>query len=157
MQDNKFDNQFLENLSDSHRDITSTSTSSMTSSKSLDLTEQTTLPQESVVVVPERRRRYSAQEKLELVRLTYLPGNTVSSVARSYGIAPAMLFKWRSLEKQGALEAVQTGQNTVSAARYEEALEEIKRLQRLLGQATADNALLKEAVEIMQSKKWIAR
>lgn len=155
MQDNKFDNQFLENLSDSHRDITSTS--SVTSSKLLDLTEQTTLPQESVVVVPERRRRYSAQEKLELVRLTYLPGNTVSSVARSYGIAPAMLFKWRSLEKQGALEAVQTGQNTVSAARYEEALEEIKRLQRLLGQATADNALLKEAVEIMQSKKWIAR
>ena len=120
MQDNKFDNQFLENLSDSHRDITSTS--SMTSSKSLDLTEQTTLPQESVVVVPERRRRYSAQEKLELVRLTYLPGNTVSSVARSYGIAPAMLFKWRSLEKQGALEAVQTGQNTVSAARYEDGI-----------------------------------
>lgn len=36
MQDNKFDNQFLENLSDSHRDITSTS--SMTSSKLLDLT-----------------------------------------------------------------------------------------------------------------------
>ena len=102
MQDNKFDSQFLENLSDSHRDITSTS------SKSLDLTEHTTLPQESVVVAPERRRRYSAQEKLELVRLTYLPGNTVSSVARSYGIAPAMLFKWRSLEKQGALEAVQT-------------------------------------------------
>lgn len=73
MQDNKFDNQFLENLSDSHRDITSTS--SMTSSKSHDLTEHTTLPQESVVVVPKRRRRYSAQEKLEQIRLTYLPGN----------------------------------------------------------------------------------
>lgn len=73
MQDNKFDNQFLENLSDSHRDITSTS--SMTSSKSHDLTEQTTLPQESVVVVPKRHRRYSAQEKLEQIRLTYLPGN----------------------------------------------------------------------------------
>lgn len=63
-----------------------------------------------------------------------------------------MLFNWRSLEKQGALEAVQTGQNTISVARYKEVLEEIKRLQRLLGQATADNALLKEAVEIMQSK-----
>lgn len=59
--------------------------------------------------------------------------------------------------KQGALEAVQTGQNTVSATRYEEALEEVKRLQRLLEQATADNALLKEALENIQSKKWIAR
>ena len=75
----------------------------MTSSKSPDLTEHTTLPQKSVVVVPERRRRYSAQEKLEQIRLTYLLGNTVSSVARSYDIAPAMLFKLRTLEKQCAL------------------------------------------------------
>ena len=111
----------------------------------------------SVVVIPERRRRYSFQEKMELVRLTYLPGNTVSSVARAHGVAPSMLFRWRALDKQGALTAIQTGEGTVSAKKYEAALEEIKRLQRLLGQATADNALLKDAVEYMQSKKWIAR
>lgn len=29
-------------------------------------------PSPSVVIVPERRKRYSTQEKLELVRLTYL-------------------------------------------------------------------------------------
>ena len=110
----------------------------------------------SVVVIPERRRRYSSQEKMELVRLTYLPGNTVSSVARAHGVAPSMLW-WRALDKQGALTAIQTGEGTVSAKKYEATLEEIKRLQRLLGQATADNALLKDAVEYMQSKKWIAR
>lgn len=114
-------------------------------------------PNPSVVIVPERRKRYSTQEKLELVRLTYLPGNTVSSVARAHGIAPSVLFRWRALDKQGALTAIQTGEGTVSAKKYEAALEEIKRLQRLLGQATADNALLKDAVEYMQSKKWIAR
>ena len=111
-------------------------------------------PCPSVVIVPERRKRYSTQEKLELVRLTYLPGNTVSSVARAHGIAPSVLFRWRALDKQGSLTAVQTGEDTVSAKKYEAALEEIK---RLLGQATADNALLKDAVEYMQSKKWIAR
>lgn len=111
----------------------------------------------SVVVIPERRRRYSSREKMELVRLTYLPGNTVSSVARAHGVAPSMLFRWRALDKQGALTAIQTGEGTVSVKKYEAALEEIKRLQRLLGQATADNALLKDAVENMQSKKWIAR
>lgn len=116
---------------------------------------QTSSP--SVVIVPERRKRYSTQEKLELVRLTYLPSNTVSSVARAHGIAPSVLFRWRALDKQGALTAIQTGEGTVSAKKYEAALEEIKRLQRLLGQATADNALLKDAVEYMQSKKWIAR
>lgn len=114
-------------------------------------------PNPSVVIVPEKRKRYSTQEKLELVRLTYLPGNTVSSVARAHGIAPSVLFRWRALDKQGSLTAIQTGEGTVSAKKYEAALEEIKRLQRLLGQATADNALLKDAVEYMQSKKWIAR
>ena len=111
----------------------------------------------SVVVIPERRRRYSSQEKIELVRLTYLPGNTVSTVARAHGVAPSMLFRWIALHKHGALTAIQTGEGTVSAKKYEAALEEIKRLQRLLRQATADNALLKDAVEYMQSKKWIAR
>ena len=47
----------------------------------------------SVVIVPERRKRYSTREKLELVRLTYLPGNSVSSVARAHGIAPSLLFR----------------------------------------------------------------
>ena len=92
---------------------------------------------------------------MELVRLTYLPGNTVSSVARAYGVAPSMLFRWRALDKQGALTVIQTGEGTVSAKKYEAALEEIKRLQRLLGQATADNALLKDAVEYMQSKNGL--
>ena len=91
---------------------------------------------------------------MELVHLTYLPGNTVSSVARAHGIAPSVLFRWRALDKRGALTAIQTGEGTVSAKKYKAALEEIK---RLLGQATADNALLKGAVEHMQSKKWIAR
>ena len=107
----------------------------------------------TVVVVPEKRRCYSVQEKLELVRLGYLPGNTVSSVAREYGISPALLFRWRSLDKSGGLVAIRTGESTVSASKYAEAMDEIKRLQRLLGEATADNALLKDAVEIMRSKK----
>ena len=115
------------------------------------------ISQETVIVMTGQRKRYSTQKKAELIRLTYLPGNTVSSVARTYGISPAVLFRWRSLDKKGGLVAVQTGQEAVPASKYEAAIEEIKRLQRLLGQATADNAVLKDAVEIMQSTKWIAR
>lgn len=111
----------------------------------------------TVVVVEQKRKRYTAQRKLELVRLTYLPGNTVSSVARSYGIAPALLFRWRSLDKQGGLTAIETDQSSVPAKQYAEAIDEIKRLQRLLGQMASDNALLREAVEIMTEKKWTAR
>lgn len=147
-QENKFES-VVEDVT-----MNSDSSSHMSSHISTTMTKN---PAAAVVVVPEKRRRYSAQEKVELVRLSYLPGNTVSSVARQYGISPALLFRWRALDKAGGLVAVQTGENTVPASQYAEALDEIKRLQRLLGQATADNALLKDAVEIMQSKKWIAR
>ena len=144
-------------VSDSASTSASTRTSTMTnnalSAAGAVGAGSTQSPSPSVVIVPERRKRYSTQEKLELVRLTYLPSNTVSSVARAHGIAPSVLFRWRALDKQGSLTAIQTGEGTVSAKKYEAALEEIKRLQRLLGQATADNALLKDAVEYMQSKK----
>lgn len=116
-------------------------------------------PAEFTLVVHSRNRKcYTAQQKFELaVQQAYLPGNIVSSVARSYGVAPAMLFRWRALDKEGGLTAIETGQSTVPAKQYAEAIDEIKRLQRLLGQMASDNALLKEAVEIMTGKKWTAR
>lgn len=39
-----------------------------------------------VVVVRETRKRWTAEQKLSIIRLTYLDGNTMSSVARQYGI-----------------------------------------------------------------------
>lgn len=86
-------------------------------------------PSPSVVIVPERRKRYPTQEKLELVRLTYLHGNTVSCVARAHGIAPSVLFRWRALDKQGSLTAVQTGKDTISTKKYEAVLEEWNRVE----------------------------
>jgi transposase len=69
-----------------------------------------------------------------------------------------MLFKWRAQDKAGLLSTnTNFGQKVIPAAKYAEALDEIKRLQRLLGKTTSENELLKEAVEIMSSKKWIAR
>lgn len=38
----------------------------------------------SEVVVPERRRRWSLQDKLQMVRESYEPGNSVSMVARRH-------------------------------------------------------------------------
>lgn len=54
----------------------------------------------SVVVVPEKRGMLLQSGKMKLVRLAYLPDNTVSSVARAHGVAPSMLFRWRALDKQ---------------------------------------------------------
>ena len=43
----------------------------------------------------ERRRRYSAEEKVRLVEETARPGMTVSAVARLHGVSPSLLFGWR--------------------------------------------------------------
>lgn len=57
---------------------------------------------------------------------------------------------------EGQLTALKTGEQTVSAAQYAQALEEIKRPQRLLGQAAADSGLLKEVVEIIKTKNGLS-
>jgi transposase-like protein len=67
----------------------------------------------------ERRRRWSAAEKVSMVRETYEPGMTVSLVARRHGINPNQLFHWRKLERIGALTAVEAGETVVPAAELE--------------------------------------
>lgn len=110
-----------------------------------------------VVMTDQRRRRWSVQEKVALVRRTYEPGMSVSLVARQEGVAASLLFQWRKLEKEGALVAVSAGESVVPASELAAARAEIAKLQRILGKKTLENEILKEAVEYAAEKKWIAR
>lgn len=112
---------------------------------------------EVVTVSEERRRRWNASEKAALVRETYEPGMSVSLVARKHGISASQLFNWRKLEREGAMTAVQAGEPVVPASELAAARAEIAQLQRMLGKKTMEAEILKEAVEIAKSKKWIAR
>ncbi|MGY6163998.1 IS3 family transposase [Paraburkholderia strydomiana] len=106
-----------------------------------------------VVTGLERRRRWSADEKLAMVRETFEPGKTVSMVARLHGINPNQLFQWRKLHQDGSLSAVSAGEEVVPASELSDALKQIKELQRLLGKKTMENEILREAVEVMKSPK----
>ncbi|MDR9065315.1 hypothetical protein FEP28_05480 [Burkholderia multivorans] len=110
-----------------------------------------------VLAGPERRRRWSADEKLAMVRESFEPGKTVSMVARQHGVNPNQLFHWRKLFQDGSLSAVSAGEEVVPASELGDALKQIKELQRLLGKKTMENEILREAVEVMKSRKWIAR
>jgi transposase len=110
-----------------------------------------------VLTGPERRRRWSADEKLAMVRETFEPRKTVSMVARLHGINPNQLFQWHKLHQDGSLSAVSAGEEVVPASELSDALKQIKELQRLLGKKTMENEILREAVEVMKSRKWIAR
>ena len=48
-----------------------------------------------VITGPERRRRWSDEEKLQLVAEACQPGNSVSQVARERGMSASQLFGWR--------------------------------------------------------------
>jgi transposase len=60
-----------------------------------------------IVTGPERRRRWSATEKLRIVEETLTGADSVSAVARRHGVAPNLLYRWRRLMTEGGAIAVQ--------------------------------------------------
>ena len=54
-----------------------------------------TMPRVEVITSVERRRRWSREEKEQLVAASFEPGVTASEVARSAGIHVSQLFRWR--------------------------------------------------------------
>ncbi|WP_449103102.1 IS3 family transposase [Pseudomonas extremaustralis] len=101
----------------------------------------------------ERRRRWSPEQKLAMVRESLEPGQSVSVVARRNGINANQLFLWRKLYQDGSLSAVSAGEAVVPASELSDALKQIRELQRMLGKKTMEAEILKEAVEIARSPK----
>ncbi len=113
--------------------------------------------QVEVVTSVQRRRRWAAAEKRAIVQETYEPGMTVSAVARKYGLAPNQLFDWRRRMEQGALTAVAADDHVVPERHVRDLESKIYKLERILGQKTVENEILKEAIRIGREKKLISR
>ena len=71
-----------------------------------------------IITSVQRRRRWTASEKVRMVEETFEPGMTVSLVARRHGVAPNQLFTWRRLAAQGSLTAAGSGEEVVPASDY---------------------------------------
>jgi len=110
-----------------------------------------------VITSVQRRRRWTAAEKVRIVEETYEPGATVSRVARRHGVAPNQLFTWRRLVSQGGLTAAGAGEEVVPASDYRALQGQIRELQRLLGKKTLEVEILKEAIEHTRAKKLLLR
>lgn len=110
-----------------------------------------------VITSVQRRRRWTAHQKMSMVDETYEPGESVSSVARKHGIPASQLFTWKRQMEAGALTAVGSEERVVPESELKAAQERIRRLERLLGQKTEEVEVLKEAVKIAREKKLISR
>ena len=109
------------------------------------------------VLSVQRRRRFSASEKQQMVEETNQPGMNVSIVARRHGISPSLLFRWRKLSEAGSLSAVGSDESVVPVSQVQALEHQVRELQRLLGKKTLENEILKEAVEVARAKKWLLR
>ena len=90
-----------------------------------------------------------------MIRESLESGQSVSMVARRNVINANQLFLWRMLYQNG-LSAVSAGEAVVPASELSEALKQISELQRMLGKKAMGAEILKEAMEIALSRKWIA-
>jgi transposase len=100
-----------------------------------------------IITSVQRRRRWTAAEKVRMVEETFEPGMTVSLVARRHGVAPNQLFTWRRLVAQGSLTAAGSGEEVVPASDYRALQNQVRELHRLLGKKTLEAEILKEALE----------
>ena len=110
-----------------------------------------------VITSVQRRRRWAPEEKRAILEEGEQPGNSLSSVARKYGINPNQLFHWRKLMREGALVAVAADENVVPASEVKQLKAQIRELERLLGKKTMEAEILRDAIRIAREKKLLLR
>ena len=104
-----------------------------------------------------QRRRWSISEKVRMVEETYLPGMSVSQVARMNAVAPSMLFKWRKLMTDGGKVAIDADGQVVSLSEAKAMKKQIRELERMLGKKTMEVEILRDMLELAREKKLISR
>jgi transposase len=109
-----------------------------------------------VITSVERRRYWNAEQKRAMVAEAEQSGNSMSSVARKYGVHPNQLFKWRRLIHEGALVAAGSEEAVVPISEVRQLKSQIRELQRLLGKKTMEVEILRDAIEIAHEKKLIS-
>jgi transposase len=56
-----------------------------------------------ILVARERRRRWSADDKLQVVREAFAPGARVALVARRRDVSRSQIYQWRAALREGRL------------------------------------------------------
>lgn len=53
---------------------------------------------------PERRRRWSEEERVQILTEAFSPGACVAEVARRHDVSTALIYTWRSRVRQSVVE-----------------------------------------------------
>jgi len=93
-------------------------------------------------------RRFTAEEKLEILREAEQPGVTVSAVCRRHSLAPSVFYRWRAVADNGSAVALKRDAKRRPRKDELEARQkaEIDRLRAVVAEITAENLELKKKI-----------
>ena len=106
---------------------------------------------------PGTRRRYTSEQKKMILNEAQRPGQSISGVARRFGLSPSLVFNWQRQMEDGGQRALEAGEAVVPESEAKMLRAKVRELERLLGKKTMDSEILKEAIEIARAKKWLPR
>ena len=106
---------------------------------------------------PGRRKSFTLQQKLAFLAEADQAGNSISTVARRYGLAPNLLFRWKRMREEGALQGLDKNEPVVPESELKAAKARIRELERLLGRKTMEAEILREGLELAREKKLLLR
>jgi transposase len=93
------------------------------------------------------RRRWTAEEKLQVLTEGRQTGQTVSEVCRRHQLALGQFYDWESRAREGALEALRNGRAGRRKVDRTSQLEaELQRYQVVVAELSAENLQLKKGL-----------
>jgi transposase-like protein len=96
------------------------------------------------------RKRYTAEEKMKILREILEDGKSISTVAESYGLHPNNIFNWRKQLFEGGVQTFQRRRADISDKaedRKATALEsKLKQKDEVIAELAAENLALKKRV-----------
>ena len=93
-------------------------------------------------------RRFTAEQKLEILREAEQRGVTISEVCRRHGLAASVFYRWRAVAQGGSAvalkrDAQRTPRKDDAEARHKA---EIERMRAVIAEITAENLELKKKI-----------
>jgi transposase len=93
----------------------------------------------------QKRRRWTAEEKLNIIEEARQTSQTISEVCRRHGIAPGQFYAWEKQARSGALIALRAKRAGRKRDNRETELEtEVTRLRAVVAELSAENLELKK-------------
>ena len=95
-------------------------------------------------------RRFTGEQKLEILREADQPAVSISEVCRRHGLAPSVFYRWRAVAQGGSAVALKRdAQRKPRKADPEERYKaEIERMCAVIAEITAENLELKKRFEV---------